>query len=120
LNVPLASTEPDLKLPQALRDGIAARLRRMQASVGRAGARRFASNQGFGRTNIGGCSSTCLRRRAGGTVFLIGGPGNAARAETLIARTAGAPGSTPAIFRSAKPRALLRLADLFVRRTRVR
>jgi heptosyltransferase-2 len=113
MNVPLASTEPDLKLPQALRDGIAARYaahKRPWAVLALGGSH---PTKDWPDEHWGMFLDT-LRRRAGGTVFLIGGPGNAARAETLIARTAGAPAVNACDLSVGEAAALLRLADLFV------
>ena len=55
-----------------------------------------------------------LRRRTSGTVFLIGGADNAARAQALIARSAGAPAVNACDLSIVEAAALLRLADLFV------
>jgi heptosyltransferase-2 len=113
MKVPLASTEPDLKLPQALRDGIAARY--------------AAHRHPWAALALGGSHPAkdwpddhwvtfldTLRRRSGGTVFLIGGPDNVARADALIARTAGAPVVNACGLSIGEAAALLRLADLFV------
>jgi heptosyltransferase-2 len=113
MNVPLASTEPDLKLPQALRDGIAARYAACKRpwvvlALGGSHPTKDWPDQHWGMF------LDMLRRRAGGTVFLIGGPGNAARAETLIARTTGAPTVNACDLSVGEAAALLRLADLFV------
>ena len=113
MNVPLASTEPDLKLPQALLESIAARY--------------AAHKRPWAVLALGGSHPAkdwpdehwvtfldTLRRRSGGTVFLIGGPDNVARADTLIARTAGAPAVNACDLSIGEAAALLRLADLFV------
>jgi heptosyltransferase-2 len=113
MNVPLASTEPDLKLPPVLRDGIAARY--------------AAHKRPWAVLALGGSHPAkdwpdehwvtfldTLRRRTAGSVFLIGGPANAARADALIARTAGAPVVNACDLSIGQAAALLRLADLFV------
>ena len=113
MNVPLASTEPDLKLPQALLDGIAARYR--------------APTRPWAVLALGGSHPAkdwpeehwvtfldTLRRRTSGTVFLIGGPDNAARADELIALSAGAAAINACDLSIGEAAALLRLADLFV------
>jgi heptosyltransferase-2 len=55
-----------------------------------------------------------LRRRAAGTVFLIGGTAQAARAAALIARSAGAPAVNACDISVIEATALLADADLFV------
>ena len=55
-----------------------------------------------------------LRRRTRGTVFLIGGPANAAHAAELIAASAGAPAINACDLSVVEAAALLRHADLFV------
>jgi heptosyltransferase-2 len=55
-----------------------------------------------------------LRALTNGTVFLIGGPAHVARAQTLIADTAGANGVNACDLKVAESAALLRHADLFV------
>ena len=59
------------------------------------------------------CSTRCGGARPG-TVFLIGGADNAARAQALIARSAGAPAVNACDLSIVEAAALLRLADLFV------
>jgi ADP-heptose:LPS heptosyltransferase len=49
-----------------------------------------------------------------GTLFLVGGPANIARADGLIATTAGAPAVNACDLGIAQAAALLRHADLFV------
>lgn len=55
-----------------------------------------------------------LRRRATGTVFLIGGPAQSANAQTLIAATAGAPAVNACDSSVIDAAALLHEADCFV------
>jgi ADP-heptose:LPS heptosyltransferase len=55
-----------------------------------------------------------LRRRCAGTIFLIGGPQNAARAKSLIEHTFGTAAINACDLRLIQTLALLRLADLFI------
>jgi lipopolysaccharide heptosyltransferase II len=55
-----------------------------------------------------------LRRRCAGTIFLIGGPQNAARAKNLIEDTSGAVAINACDLKLIEAVALLRLADLFI------
>jgi heptosyltransferase-2 len=55
-----------------------------------------------------------LRGLTNGTVFLIGGPAHVARAQTLIADTAGANAVNACDLKVAEAAALLRHADLFI------
>jgi heptosyltransferase-2 len=55
-----------------------------------------------------------LRGLTNGTVFLIGGPAHIARAQTLIADTAGANAVNASDLKVAEAAALLRHADLFI------
>jgi heptosyltransferase-2 len=55
-----------------------------------------------------------LRRRMEGTLFLVGGPANVARADAFIAATAGATAINACNLGIAEAAALLRHADLFV------
>ncbi len=55
-----------------------------------------------------------LRGRSGGTVFLIGGPAQIARAQNLIAGTAGARAINACDLKLAEAAALLHHADLFI------
>lgn len=113
MNVPLASTEPDLRLaPQTL----AAITQKF------AGATRPWIALGLGASHpdkdwpdthwaefLAG-----LRQRAPGTVFLVGGRANSARAESVMARSTGAPVINACDLSLPEAAALLRLADLFV------
>ena len=113
MQVPVASTEPNLKLPDAL---LAAVLERYRAAP-----------RPWVVLALGGSHPTkdwpaphwaafvdALRRHTAGTVFLIGGPANAARADELIARSAGAAATNGCDLAIAEAAALLRHADLFV------
>jgi heptosyltransferase-2 len=112
MNVPVPSTEPDLKLPDALLAAV---------------AQRFQTPRPWIVLALGGSHPSKdwpdahwaalldrLRRATAGSVFLIGGPDNAARAAALIERSAGAPAVNACDLAIVEAAALLRLADLFV------
>jgi heptosyltransferase-2 len=113
MQVPFGMTEPNLTLPAAT-----------LASV----AQRFAgSPRPWVAVALGASHPTkdwpashwsafidALRRRTSGTVFLIGGPANAARAAELIAGSAGAAAINACDLLLVEAAALLRFADLFV------
>ena len=102
MNVPVASTEPDLKLPERCSPASRRAIRRRgRGSCSRSAAR---IRPRTGRTRIMRRCSTALRRRTSGTVFLIGGADNAARAQALIARSAGAPAVNACDLRSSRRR----------------
>src|SRR5437762_2651622 len=113
MGVPLPSTEPDLKLPDALVKGMLERYRATPRPwiVLALGASHPAKDwparhwQSF---------VEALRRRTTGTVFLIGGLENAVHTAALIANTVGAPAIDACGLALAETAALLRHADLFV------
>jgi heptosyltransferase-2 len=113
MGVPVPSTEPDLKLPAAL--------------LAAAGERYAAMPRPWIVLALGGSHPDkdwpdenwaafldTLRRRTAGTVFVIGGADNAARADALLARSAGASAVNACALSIVEAAALLRLADLFV------
>jgi heptosyltransferase-2 len=113
MGVPLATTEPNLQLPTALLAAVAARY----ASAPRP----------WVVLGLGGSHPTkdwpaqhwktfvdALRQRVSGTIFLVGGPDNAAHAERLAAGDAGARVVNACDLSIAEAAALLRHADLFV------
>lgn len=113
MKVPLSSTEPDLPLPQAT---LAALADRFQAA-----ARPWIA-LGIGASHADkdwpdahwADFVALLRRRARGTVFLVGGQANASRAENFIAASTGAAAINACGLGLVEAAALLRLADLFV------
>jgi heptosyltransferase-2 len=109
--VPL-SAEPDLKLPGVLLERIGARYRAMPRPwiVLAPGASHSAKD--WPDDHWAALLDTL--RRTPGTMFLIGGPDNAVRAEGLIARSAGAPAVNACDLSIVEAAALLRRADLFV------
>jgi heptosyltransferase-2 len=113
MHVPFAGTEPELKLPDGLLAAVSARY--------------GAAPRPWVVLALGGSHPTkdwtaphwrvfvdALRRRTAGTVFLIGGPQNAASAAELIAGSAGAQAVNACDLAIAEAAALLRHADLFV------
>jgi len=113
MNVPFASTEPDLKLPEPLLASIAERYRacpRPWIVLGLGGShpdKDWPPGHWIAFMDM-------LRRRVSGTVFLVGGPDYAANAADYIARSAGAEAVNACDLSVAQSAALLRLADLFV------
>jgi len=112
MNVPIASTEPDLKLPERLLAEIAARYQTSRPWIVLALGGSHPSKD-WPDAHHAALLDT-LRRRTAGTVFLIGGADNSARAQTLIARSAGAPAVNACDLSIVEAAALLRRADLFV------
>ena len=112
MNVPLPSTEPDLKLPGTLLAGIAARYRTPRPWIVLALGGSHPSKD-WPDAHYAALLDT-VRRRISGSVFLIGGAENSARAQALIARSAGAPAVNACDLSIVEAAALLRLADLFV------
>ena len=113
MNVPVASTEPDLKLPDTLLAAVQARYRtapRPWIALALGGSHPAKDWPAAHWATF----VDALRRRTDGTVFLIGGPDNTARADDLIARSAGATTINACDLTVAEAAALLRHADLFV------
>jgi lipopolysaccharide heptosyltransferase II len=112
MGVPVASLEPALNLPQPLLADVE---RRFQAPrpwlVLALGASHPAKDWSDAQwTGL----LAALRPRLSGTLFLIGGPDNAARASTLIARSPGLRMINACDLAIIEAAALLRRADLFV------
>jgi heptosyltransferase-2 len=113
MRVPLATTEPDLRLPAATLAAVAARYREaprpwIALALGASHPSKDWPEAHY-RAFI-----DALRRRSGGTVFLVGGPANAVRAGALIAATAGTQAINACDLALAETAALLRHADLFI------
>jgi heptosyltransferase II len=113
LKLPLPTTEPDLRLPAA--------------TLAVVGDKFAACPRPWIALGIGASHPdkdwpdghwaefvALLRRRAAGTVFLIGGPANFHRAGGFIAASCGAPAVNACDLGLAEAAALLRHADLFV------
>jgi len=111
MKVPLASTEPDLRLPEGTLAAVAERFK--------AAARPWIA-LGLGASHPDKDWPdqhwvefvSLLRRRVAGTVFLVGGPANFASAENFNAGSAGAVNACDLSLTEAA--ALLRHADLFI------
>ena len=113
MDVPLATTEPNLNLPAALLAAVAERYR--------------AAPRPWTVLALGGSHPTkdwptahwktfidALRRRTAGSVFLIGGRQHAERAAELVAGQGGAMAINACDLAITEAAGLLRLADLFV------
>jgi heptosyltransferase-2 len=113
MNVPLPTLEPHLRLPREPLAAIAARFggRKRPWTVVGLGASHPDKDwpQASWAEFVAG-----LRRRALGTVFLLGGDETTARADDLIARSTGADAVNACGLRLAEAAALLQQADLFV------
>ncbi len=113
MQVPLPSTEPDLRLPETTLAAVAEKFK--------ANARPWIA-LGIGASHPDKDWPDAhwaeflrlLRARAGGTVFLTGGGANIARAQNFIAGSAGAPAVNACDLGLAEAAALLRHADVFV------
>ena len=113
MNVPLPTTEPDLPVPAATLATIGEKYKshlRPWIVLGMGGSHpdKDWSDLRWLEFLAG------LRRRCAGTVFLIGGPQNAERAESLIEHSFGAAAINACDLKLIEALALLRLADLFV------
>lgn len=113
MNVPLASTEPALTLPAALLAATADRFRGLPRPWTVLGLGASHSSKDWPPDHwlqfLG-----ALRRRHSGTIFLIGGPANAAHAAALIEQTSGTRTVNACDLSVGEAAALLRHADLFV------
>jgi heptosyltransferase-2 len=113
MKVPLPTTEPDLPVPAATLATIGARYKshlRPWIVLGMGGSHPDKDWSDFSWLEF----LAGLRRRCAGTIFLIGGPQNAARANSLIEHTFGTAAINACDLRLSQALALLRLADLFV------
>ncbi len=113
MNVPLPSTEPDLRLPAAMIETIGQRFKNcarpwIVLGLGASHPDKDWPDQHW--TEF----LARLRERASGTVFLIGGKTNSARVEKFIAQSAGIPAVNACDLALIEAAALLRLADLFI------
>jgi heptosyltransferase-2 len=113
MQVPLASTEPDLRLPAATLAAIGEKFTQAPRPWIVLGIGASHPDKDWPDDNWAGFLDA-LRHRTGGTVFLIGGPANAARAQNFIAHTSGAPAINACELGLAEAAALLRRADLCV------
>jgi heptosyltransferase II len=111
MNVPLPSTEPDLQMPAPVLRSVGekfAQFARPWIAVGIG-----ASHPDKDWPDGTWCEFLCALRTPG-TVFLVGGPANAARAEKFIAAAPSTATVNACALSLIDAAALLRLADLFV------
>jgi len=113
MEVPLPSTEPDLRLAPATLAAVAARFNDnarpwIALGIGASHPDKDWPDPQWAEF------VALLRARAAGTLFLVGGGANAARAEKFMAASAGAPTVNACELSLVEAAALLRLADLFV------
>ncbi len=113
MKVPLASTEPDLNLPDATLAAVAERFKSaarpwIALGIGASHPDKDWPDQHWAEfvSLLRGCFT--------GTVFLVGGPANAARAARFIADSASAAAVNACDLSLIEAAALLRRADLFV------
>lgn len=113
MKVPLASTEPDLRLPRETLAAIAERFAGMPRpwialGLGASHPDKDWPDPHWAEFLAG------LRRCVSGTVFLVGGSMNSARAERFIAHSTGAPAVNACDLALPEAAALLHHADLFI------
>jgi heptosyltransferase-2 len=113
MRVPLTTTEPNLRIPGDLLAAVGGKFSacpRPWIVLGLGGSHPDKDwPTAYWAEFLG-----ALRGLTNGTVFLIGGPAHVARAQALIADTAGANGVNACGLKVAESAALLRHADLFV------
>jgi lipopolysaccharide heptosyltransferase II len=113
MNVPVATSEPNLQLPAAPIEAIRVKFSahaRPWVVLGLGGSHPL--KQWPAATWVEFVAE--LRRRCAGTIFMIGGPTQAPQATDLMARTAGTPVVDATALSLIEAAALLREADLFV------
>ena len=113
MNVPLASTEPDLRLPAAVLAATAEQFKSCARPWIVLGIGASHPDKDWPDAHWAEFLSQ-LRGRASGTIFLIGGRMNYARAQKFITPRGRAPAVNACDLRLTEAGALLRLADLFV------
>ena len=113
MNVPLPTTEPDLPVPAATLAKIGQKYKshlRPWIVLGIGGSHPDKDWSDFRWLEL----LAGLRRGCSGTIFLIGGRQNAARAKDLIDHTSGTAVINACDLKLIEAAALLRLADLFI------
>ncbi len=113
MKVPLASTEPDLRLPNATLTAIGEKFAAAPRPWIALGLGASHPDKDWPDTHWAEFLAG-LRQRVQGTVFLVGGSMNSVRGENFIAQSAGAPAVNACDLRLTEAAALLQLADLFV------
>jgi heptosyltransferase-2 len=112
-NVALPSTEPALQIDQATRDAIGEKFARQPRPWIVLGIGASHPDKDWPDANWAAFISS-LRGRTPGTVFLIGGQANFARAQNFMAASKGAAAVNACDLRLMEATALLRHADLFI------
>jgi heptosyltransferase-2 len=113
MKVPFASTEPDLRLAPQRLAAIAAKFEGSQRPWIALGLGASHPDKDWPDAHWADFLAG-LRQRVQGTVFLVGGSANSARARNFIAQSSGAPAVNACDLGLTDAAALLRLADLFV------
>jgi heptosyltransferase II len=113
MKVPLASTEPELRLPPPTLAAIAQKFVGMPRPWIALGLGASHPDKDWPDSHWAEFLAG-LRQRSPGTVFVVGGSMNSARAESLIGRSTGAPTINACDLALPEAAALLRLADLFI------
>jgi heptosyltransferase-2 len=113
MKVPLASTEPDLRLPPQTCAAIGEQFGHSPRPWIALGLGASHPDKDWPDAHWAEFIAT-LRQRIQGTVFLVGGSMNGARAQSFIAQSSGALTVNACDLRLTDAAALLRLADLFV------
>ncbi|MFZ3311511.1 MAG: glycosyltransferase family 9 protein [Xanthobacteraceae bacterium] len=113
MNLPLLSTEPDLKLPDATLLAMSERFKAAARPWIVLGIGASHPDKDWPDTHWAAFVAS-LRRRIGGTVFLIGGNANLTRAQSFVDASAGADAVNACALDLIEAAALVRLADLFV------
>jgi heptosyltransferase-2 len=113
MNVPFASTEPNLHLPAQTVAAIAEKFKGAPRPWIALGIGASHPDKDWPDTHWAEFLAG-LRRRIAGTVFLVGGSINRARAEKFIALSSGAPVVNACDLALPEAAALLRQADLFI------
>jgi heptosyltransferase-2 len=113
MKVPLPSTEPDLHLPESTLAAVAAKFKSsprpwIALGIGASHPDKDWPDEHWAKL------TARLRQRAAGTVFLVGGQANLARARNFIAGSSGSAAVNACDLSLSEAAALLRLADLFV------
>jgi heptosyltransferase II len=113
MKVPFASTEPDLPLPPQTLAAIGEKFSQSPRPWIALGLGASHPDKDWPDGHWAEFVEI-LRRRIQGTVFLVGGGMNSARAQRFIAQSSGAPAANACDLRLTDAAALLRLADLFI------
>ncbi len=113
MKIPFAGTEPNLRLPADALAQIAKRFTGLPrpwiaVALGASHPSKDWPDERWAEFIVP------LRQRLSGTLFMIGGPDNAARAEAMIARSSGAQAINACALTLIEAAALLAQADLFV------